>query len=231
MSFQFSGSLQDTPLADIARLFQSTRRTGCLSLSLEGSRGTIYFERGEMVDSQANQLSGLDAIRHLGRFNRGTFEFIDNVSSPARTLDEYTSADLITVLETRLMEALQIHELIPLPNEIPHYLGGVLPASFEVTAPELAVAMKAASGRLSVSSLASQLGLDLAMVGYTVARFRAAGLMDLLSGTDDSGPETEAGPPPPSISARPTEPLPPTPGATPGKTGSQPRYWRGRRIE
>jgi hypothetical protein len=229
MAFQFSGTLQDTPLVDIARLLQSTRRTGCLSLTPDGTRGLIYFERGEIVDSQANQLSGVDAIKHLAQFNRGSFEFIDTAISANRTLGEHSTADLISLIEARMMEALQIQELIPQPHEIPHYLGGALPAGFEVSASELAVAMRSAAGNLPIARLAQEFGLDQAMVAYTVARFRAAGLMQMVEGVP--GQETGVAQTPGLAKPPPAPNVTPTPGAQPSAGGSQPRYWRGRRID
>lgn len=234
MSFQFSGLLQDTPLADIARLFQSTRRTGCLALNPEGTQGAIYFERGEIVDSRSNQLSGMDAIRHLAQFHRGTFEFHDGAVTSNQTLAGHSTTELIEILEARMLEARQIQELMPQPHEIPHYLGGVLPSDFEVTAPELAVAMRATAGNLSMSRLADELGLDLTMVGYTVARFRAVGLMDVITPAEEpsaSIQETAVLPPVSVPAPEPSAPPPtPTPGAMPSANGALPRYWRGRRI-
>jgi hypothetical protein len=229
-SLNLSGSLQEIPLSDITRLLQTTRRSGHLALILDDSTGSIYFERGEIIDCQSNQLSGLDAIRHLALFNRGLFEFFDNVSTDLRSLADHPTDELLSVLETRMLEARQIQELMPNEHDIPHYLGGAMPPSFEVTAADLAVAMKSSAGAMTTAHLAQELGLDLMAVRYTIARFRAVGLMELREGAL----KTEPIPLPPEreIALPKTEMPSPMPTAPVSETTvSQPRYWRGRRID
>jgi hypothetical protein len=224
-----SGSLQGIPLSDIARLLQTTLRSGHLALTMDDSTGSIYFDRGEIIDCQSSQLSGLDAIRHLALFNRGSFEFFDNVSTDLRGLADYPTDELLRVLETCMLEARQIQELMPNEHDIPHYLGGSMPSSFEVTAADLAVAMKSSAGAMSTAHLAQELGLDLMAVRYIIARFRAVGLMELREGASRTGPI----PPPPEREIIPpkTEAPSPMPTAPASETAApQPRYWRGRRI-
>lgn len=228
-SLNLSGSLQEIPLCDIARLLQTTRRSGHLALTLDDSSGSIYFERGEIIDCQSNQLSGLDAIRHLALFNRGSFEFFDNVSTALRSLADRPTDELLSVLETRMLEARQIQELMPNEHDIPHYVGGAMPSSLEVTAADLAVAMKASAGAMSAAHLAQELGLDLMAVRYSIARFRAVGLMELREGAPKAEPVQPS--PEQEISLPKTEAPSPVPTAPASETTpSQPRYWRGRRI-
>ncbi|HUB67539.1 MAG TPA: DUF4388 domain-containing protein, partial [Candidatus Methylacidiphilales bacterium] len=103
--FQLSGSLEEIPLPDIARLFQSTRKTGRLALSSGHSSGSIYFDRGEIADCQSTSLSGLDALKHFALFNRGSFEFIDGIAPASHTLSSHPTAELIGILEERMMES------------------------------------------------------------------------------------------------------------------------------
>jgi len=213
-SLNLSGFLREIPLPDIVRLLHTTRRTGRLVISQDNLAGAIFFQEGKIIDGQSGQLSGLDAIRHLALFTRGVFEFFDNETGRVGTLGAVATEDMILALETRILEAIQIQELMPQDQEIPHYLGGAIPNDFEVNAAELAVAMKSSAGMLSTTALSFELGLDLMAVRYTVARFRAIGLMEL---------KPEA----PEVTAPPVEPEP----AAPPVNSAQPRYWRGRRIE
>ena len=114
------------------------------------------------------------------------------------------------------MESRQLQELIPAPNEVPRYLGGALPSDLELGAADLAIAMKSSTGTISARRLARELSLDELMVGYTVARFRAAGLMDIVGTIDDDEPPPTIAPPPRTADA-------PAPS-------SGPKYWRGRKI-
>jgi len=228
--FQLSGSLEEIPLPDIARLFQSTRKSGRLALTSGNSTGSVYFDRGEIVDCQATNMSGLDALKHMALFNRGHFDFTDGMAPASHTLTTYNTAELIDILENRMMESRQLQELMPEEAEIPRYLGGSIPAGLELGAADLAVALKASPGTLSVRRLALELSLDETMVRYTIARFRAAGLMEIV-GREANIPALQSRPatsPLPSVTNN--DSVPGSPNSAPSTPG-QPRYWRGRKIE
>ncbi len=231
-AFQLSGSLEEIPLPDIARLFQSTRKTGQLALVSGPSTGSLFFDRGEIVDCQSTNMAGIDALKHLALFNRGSFEFHDGVAPASQTLNTVATAELIEILETRMIESRQLQELVPGENEIPRYLGGALPADLELGAADLLIAMKSSAGTQSVGQLSTELGLDKTMVSYTIARFRAAGLMEIVgvaeSSTTPSPTPATTSPPPATIAPPPRTGDPGSPSAGPS-TG--PRYWRGRKIE
>ena len=229
MAFQLSGSLEEIPLPDIVRLFQSTRKTGRLSLVSGLSTGSIFFDRGEIVDCQASNMAGIDALKHVALFNRGTFDFTDGLAPASQSLNTAitpaTTTELIEILEMRMMESRQLQELVPAENEVPRYLGGALPTDLELGAADLAIAMKSSTGNLSVRRLARELGLDEMMVRYTIARFRAAGLMDMVGVAEDTA---EAPAPPTTIAPPPRTGDPGSPSAGPS---AGPRYWRGRKID
>jgi hypothetical protein len=216
--FQLSGSLEEIPLTDIARLIQSTRKSGQLVLTSGNSSGSIYFDRGDMVDCQATNMAGIDALKHVALFNRGAFDFVDGVAPSSKTLLAHDTAELIDLLENRMLESRQLQELMPDLSDIPRYQGGAIPAGLELNAADLAVALRSAAGTQSVSQLAAALNLDETTVCYTVARFRAAGLIDIV-GQAESVPDAVAPAVPPPVSPKATAPV------------AQPRYWRGRKIE
>jgi hypothetical protein len=229
MAFQLSGSLEEIPLPDIARLFQSTRKTGRLSLVSGHSTGFLFFDRGDIIDCQSTNMAGIDALKHIALFNRGTFDFAESVLPTSPTLNTIATAELIEILEMRMMESRQLQELVPAENEIPRYMGGAVPTDMELSAADLAVAMKSSAGNISVRRLARELNLDETMVRYTIARFRAAGLMDIVGVSNEELPE------PTNNSHHTIAPAPRNadPGApvSPPSTSGQPRYWRGRKIE
>lgn len=229
-AFKLAGSLEEIPLPDIARLFQSTRKTGKLQLVSGNSSGAMFFDRGDVVDCQATNMSGLDALKHIALFNRGTFDFKDGLTPPSQTLASYSTSELINFLETRMQESRQLQELMPTAADIPRYQGGAIPAGLEVSAADLSVALKASTGTHSVRRLAIDLNLDETMVRYVIARFRAAGLIEIV-GRDENLPplpnraeETLAAP-------QADNDVPAPPGSPNSPSSSQPRYWRGRRID
>ena len=231
-AFLLAGSLEEIPLPDIARLFQSTRKTGRLSLVSGSSFGFMYFDRGDIVDCQATNMAGLDALKHIALFNRGTFDFKDGMTPPSHTLSTYATSELINFLETRMQESRQLQELMPSEADIPRYQGGAIPAGLEVSAADLSVALKASSGNLSVRRLAIELNLDETMVRYVIARFRAAGLIEIV-GQDDDLPALPRRPPELPPPSAPTAQSPEAPAGTSDSSApsTQPRYWRGRRID
>jgi len=218
--FLLSGSLDEIPLPDVARLLNTTQKSGRLAVVSGPANGSIYFDRGDIVDAQTSNLVGLDAIKHMALFSRGEFEFLDGETAPSRNLATYPTVEVIRLLETRMQEAQQLQELMPRDREVPKYMGGAIPAGLEVSAAELAVALKSADGLLSTQQLAGELNLDLLMVRYTVARFRAAGLMEM-AGLESA---IHGG----------TAPREQTPVAGTSQASesisAQPKYWRGRKI-
>jgi hypothetical protein len=221
--FLLAGSLDEIALPDVARLLNATQKTGRLAVSgPSAATGAIYFERGDLVDAQTGNLAGLDAVKHLALFNKGNFEFVEGEASPSRNLASYPTAEIIRLLENRMHEARQVQELMPTNLDIPKYKGGSIPAGLEVSAAELAVALKSSTGTVSTQQLARELNLDILMVRYTVARFRAAGLMEIAGQEIGSHDHAEPG-------QHEQTPVAGTSQA-PEASSSQPKYWRGRRI-
>jgi hypothetical protein len=235
-AFLLSGSLDEIALPDVSRLLNATQKTGRLAISSGTAAGSIFFDRGDIVDAQASNLAGLDAVKHLALLNKGGFEFVDGAPAPSRNLATYPTVEIIRLLENRINEALQVQELMPGDREIPKYMGGAIPAGLEVSAAELAVALKSSNGTHTTQQLADELHLDILMVRYTVARFRAAGLMEMaevgLYTPEPSAPVAEPPPAPPAVPGQPDHKTfvagtSQTPEPT---TSTKPKYWRGRLI-
>ena len=223
-AFLLSGSLDEIGLPDVARLLNATQKTGRLAVTGAGGGGSIFFERGEIVEAQSSTFASVDALKHIGLFGRGSFEFVDGELPPARHLATTPTNDLIRMLEARVVEARQLQELMPGPRDIPKYLGGAIPAGFEVSAAELAIALKSSTGNLTAEQLAADLNLDLLMVRYTAARFRAAGLMEVtVTSSSPAAPTATAAAPSAPESVQ-------VPGGHTDSTSTAPKFWRGRRI-
>jgi len=218
-AFLLSGSLDEIALPDVARLLNATQKTGRLAVTSGPAFGSIYFDRGDIIDAEGGGLAGLDGIKHLALFNKGNFEFQDGATTAGRNLTSYPTVEVIRMLENRINEARQVQELMPADRDIPKYKGGAIPAGMEVSAAELAIALKASNGTFSTKQLADELNLDILMVRYTIARFCAAGLMEI------TGYESAV-----SQSSEPAASTPPPIPGAPVSTDPAPKYWRGRRI-
>ena len=237
-AFLLSGSLDEIALPDVARLLNATQKTGRLAVASGPATGSIFFDRGDIVDAQASNLAGLDAVKHLALFNKGNFEFLEGAAIPSHNLTTYPTVEIIRLLETRMQEARQVQELMPGDREVPKYMGGAIPVGLEVSAAELAVALKSANGAASTQQLAADLNLDILMVRYTVARFRAAGLMEI-SGQELPGVDLSPAVPSSATASYPAQIPGPGGSQTPvagtsqtpePTTSAQPKYWRGRRV-
>ena len=57
-----TGHLDDYPLSDLVGILRHQRKTGRLLIEYSIGPAMFYFQAGELVDAQLNDLSGLQAI-------------------------------------------------------------------------------------------------------------------------------------------------------------------------
>lgn len=57
-----TGHLSDYPLSDIVGILRRQRKSGRLTIEYPGGPANIFFNEGELVDAQINDLTGLQAI-------------------------------------------------------------------------------------------------------------------------------------------------------------------------
>jgi hypothetical protein len=57
-----TGHLSNYPLSDLVGILRHQRKTGRLTIEYPKSPGTFFFQEGELVDAQLNDLTGLQAV-------------------------------------------------------------------------------------------------------------------------------------------------------------------------
>lgn len=78
------GTLSETRLADVLRLFASSKKTGLLTAAAPGRDTLIRFQKGAIVHAAAGRLQGEDAILDVFGWTEGQLTFVpeDKVVSP-----------------------------------------------------------------------------------------------------------------------------------------------------
>ncbi len=92
---ELRGSLKNFPLPDIIQLIGMGRRSGVLTVMLEGDeKASIYFDGGEMLHAEHGALEGPNVIYQLFRRQEGNFQFASGIKPPKKSIH----ADWMTIV-------------------------------------------------------------------------------------------------------------------------------------
>lgn len=118
------GLLQDFPLTELIQLLEFSQKTGALELLPIGYQqsssathpappiGRIYFVAGQVTGAQLSSLQGEVALFSLFLWQAGTFQFIDGLRAPTRTINQ-TNGSLLMEGVRRIDEWASILKHIP----------------------------------------------------------------------------------------------------------------------
>jgi len=206
----FAGTISQIALAEVCRLLSASNQSGVLNLlsPQEEGHARIFFQAGQIMHAGAGELNGLDALSEICRYTDAAFAFETGVVAPAQTLAAYPTAKLIEKIRQHMDQLQALRVATPDPADILNYNPGASLAGLEATADDLSLLLLC-NGSRDVNEVAKVANRSLGDVLKTLARFRAAGILDLQKGAS-------------------TQTTPVAPAAE----GSQsPRYWRGRLVE
>jgi hypothetical protein len=82
-----TGHLSEYPLSDVVGILRHQRKTGRLLIEYPKGPAALFFQQGELVDAQLNQLSGLQAICVALSEPPSAFNFNPLISSSHRSID------------------------------------------------------------------------------------------------------------------------------------------------
>ena len=82
-----TGHLNDYPLPSLIGILRRQRKTGRLLIEYPGAPCSLYFENGELVDAQLNQLQGLQAVYVALSQPGASFNFNPLIQPPRRSID------------------------------------------------------------------------------------------------------------------------------------------------
>jgi len=71
-------------------MLHSSRKTGILKLFKEEESGTISFNKGDIINAQYNESSGVEAFNHLVRWEHGLFTLDPDDKLPQQMIFEST---------------------------------------------------------------------------------------------------------------------------------------------
>jgi hypothetical protein len=136
-----TGHLNDYPLSDIVGILRHQRKTGRLLIEYPKGPATLFFQQGELVDAQLDNLSGLQAICVALAQPPSPFNFNPLIASSRRSIDNSLQRVVSELLGCWDENAVQI-EAIATERTLPKPEPFALPAatSSDLTeAKELAV--------------------------------------------------------------------------------------------
>ncbi|UCE26953.1 MAG: DUF4388 domain-containing protein [Candidatus Coatesbacteria bacterium] len=106
------GSLEDFPLTDVFQLILMGERSGMLEIERDRRRAVIYFEKGQAVHAELDNLSGEKAAYEVFDWDEGKFAFQTDVAAPDRTIT-LDCHNLVLEAVRRLDEWDKIRAVIP----------------------------------------------------------------------------------------------------------------------
>lgn len=162
-----TGHLNDYPLSDIVGILRHQRKTGRLLIEYPKGPATFFFQQGELVDAQLDNLSGLQAICVALAQPPSPFNFNPLIASPRRSIDNSLQRVVSELLGCWDENAVQI-ETIATERTLPKPEPFALPAS---TSADLTEAKKLAVLALPAFSQQRQ------PTNRTILMMAAAGLM------------------------------------------------------
>jgi hypothetical protein len=90
-----AGDLSAIGLFDVIQVVENARLTGTLQINSSKQDGRLMFNDGQIVGTEADLLSGIDAFRSFIEVNDGTFEFNRSASSFPVTINSSNNTKLI----------------------------------------------------------------------------------------------------------------------------------------
>jgi hypothetical protein len=70
-SAEYTGTLDDIPIADLIQTFQMGSKDGVISVTRDGQRSQLWCAKGEIIDAESGPLHGESAVYRILSFERG----------------------------------------------------------------------------------------------------------------------------------------------------------------
>lgn len=177
----FSGSFTTVSLAEVLRMLVNTKQTGALEISQGNHQGVLLLEKGRIVHGQAGGYSGMAALFQFIIWRAGEFKFVEGALRPdnPQSLTAIEPQVLIEGVERKIDELAALQQAIPSFDSIVYYIGGEGLESVEATPSDLGLLILA-DGSRSVRQIADQVKQPLLEVARSLAKFRLAGVLELV---------------------------------------------------
>src|SRR5215467_6145499 len=82
-----TGHLSNYPLSDLVGVLRHQRKTGRLLIEFPKGPASFFFQDGQLIDAQLNELAGLQAVCVAMSMPESAFNFNPLVKATRRTID------------------------------------------------------------------------------------------------------------------------------------------------
>lgn len=177
-----SGAVTSTaPLTEILKTIVEVKQTGCLKIKAGDQEGCLAVENGVILCARAGTATGLPALFQFVGWREAKFEFQERPIKPEteRDLAAYDPQVLLTGVAFKVEEQKLLQAALPAIDDFVRYIGGDGLASVEVSPSDLKM-LSLADGRRTVKEIGERSGLGPTEAARQLARFRMAGVLEVV---------------------------------------------------
>jgi hypothetical protein len=178
----FSGSFSTASLAEVLRMLINTKQTGCLTMKQGEHEGMLAVENGIIINAKTGGYTGLHALFQFVVWREAQFEFGERPvpADLTRDLSVYDPQVLIAGVVIKVDELAALQQAIPSMDSILYYVGGEGLNAVEATPADLGLLILA-DGNRTVREIAEWVKLSPLEVARSLAKFRLAGVLELVT--------------------------------------------------
>lgn len=174
-----TGTLGLFSLVDLLQLLATASRTGRLGVQHPAGLARVYFDRGQVVHAEFASLEGEEAVLALFEDERGTFEFVNGLPAPRRSIDTPTESLVLDALRRLDEERRDEGAATPdVPREAVPFAPEEAEARVSLGSDERRV-VAAVNGQWSVARIATELAVSEEHVQRIVGRLMSVGVLAL----------------------------------------------------
>ncbi len=176
------GAASSSPhLTDILKTIVEVKQTGYLKLADGNNEGCLAVENGVLLSARAGTATGLPALFQFVSWREAKIDFQEKPIrvDTARDLAVYDPHVLLDGVLFKVEEQNLLLAAIPAIDDIVRYIGGDGLASVEVSPADLQM-LSLADGRRTVREIGERTGLGPMETARHLARFRMAGVLEVV---------------------------------------------------
>jgi tetratricopeptide (TPR) repeat protein len=99
-----TGDLAVVNFFDVVQIIENNKITSILTIQSDAITGRIYFNEGQIVDAQAENWRGIDAVRQFVELNQGMFELEQSAVEFKQNINAASNTNLILDLLRQIDE-------------------------------------------------------------------------------------------------------------------------------
>lgn len=223
---EFAGNFKNINLAEVLRMLTMTKQTGILRMTMGLEQGFMGLDQGLIINALTGMTSGPQALYQFILWREAEFTFKEQPldASAPRELASYDPAVLIDGVAKKIDELAALQQAVPTLDSVLYFLGSESLGATPATPSELGLLLLA-DGKNTIDQIAAKAQMNPLEVARAMARFRLAGVVELVTQV------VPANTPLPTTPAPPAGGPPPLPTPSEAGDGEGARYWRGKKVE